>query len=390
MRANSHLLSLGLGLLALAGLACGTGGVTGTAGAGASSGKKGSGPAPIFDGVGTAGALSPTEVAVSWSDAINGQGDPNPQSIVYRVFRAFDSATVLLESSLVQVTAPGVTSFVDRGLPPTATIFYRVVAVDPAGRRSTSARLATARTPAPYGPGLVDYNRDVAGLWNSSTLQGGGQTCLDCHTAPGPNRLDLSTWQGVNIGTGTLADPDSFVVAYNPEETWAEFLLRFTANRIPHHDFLVNPTVLATFEPVLKSWVAEGALEFPDATPPVFRFEDIGNAGLYFGEFVDFNTVRVTWFHADDPESLPFTGSTENQLDYRVYAGRTSQTIDWDNPVAVLRSPEKTPANPTISVEFAWPFDTVAVIVRAVDASGRSTGQIHNESVNEREIQLAR
>ncbi|MFQ5749922.1 MAG: hypothetical protein ACE5H3_10765, partial [Planctomycetota bacterium] len=143
MHANSHLLSLGLGLLALAGLACGTSGAKGTAGAGASSGKKGSGPAPIFDGVGTADALSPTEVAVSWSDAINGQGDPNPNLIVYLVFRAFDPATVLLESSLIHETAPGVTSFVDRGVPPSTTIFYRVVAVDPAGRRSTSARLAT-------------------------------------------------------------------------------------------------------------------------------------------------------------------------------------------------------------------------------------------------------
>jgi len=389
MRAKSHLLSLSLGLLALAGLACGSGGASGTAGAGASSGKKGSGPAPIFAGVGTADALSPTEVAVSWSDAINGQGDPNPNLMVYHVFRAFDSGTVLLESSLIHVTPPGVTSFVDRDVPPSTTIFYRVVAFDPAGRRSTSARLATARTPFPYGPGLVDYNRDVAGLWASSTLQG-GQTCLDCHTSPGAGRLDLSTWEGVNIGTGTLADPDSFVVAYDGEATWAEFLLRFTAHSIPHHDFLINPTVLATFEPVLKSWVAEGALEFPDSSPPIFRFEDIGNAGLYFGEFVNFNTVRVTWFHADDPESLPFTGSTENQLDYRVYAGRTSQTIDWANPVAEIRSPEKTPQAPTVSVEFNWPFDTVAIVVRAVDAAGRSTGQIRNESINEREIQLAR
>jgi len=393
-----------LGLAALLVPACGTSG-GGTAGTGGATGQ-----GPVFPGVGNADAISPTEILVFWSDAFSSTGG-NSASMVYKVFRATDPVAVLLETQPIHTTAPGVTAYLDTGLQPFTTYYYRVVAMDSAGRESLVERVVSARTPSLYdGPGVsnINYAVDVAPFWGNM-VSPQGNSCLSCHDgSPAGGRLDLSTYEGVLAGVGTLAEPDSFVIPFDPDGTWGEFILRFDSNPVEHLEFVPVIGQLATLEPVLRAWVQEGALQFPDRTPPAFEFDDIQNAGKYYAEWKDFQTVRVTWFHASDLESLPPSGSTLNQIEYHVYAGEDSASIDWEHPVAVVMSPEKLPGNDTISAEFTWLGSRVTIVVRALDAAGRSVAippgadpadpafrdlfklRWRNMSVNEREIGLRR
>lgn len=400
MQTSSRRLVAAALLAVLASLACGPSGGSSSAASGAASGA---GSPPLFGGIGTADAISPTEVVLSWPAAVNPTGAPNPGSMLYRIYRAFDPQTVQLESAFLHQTPAGVTSYADKGLPPFTTIYYRVVAVNTRGLRSNSSAVASARTPSTYMGGTMQYHVDVEPLWQTASPS--GATCLSCHNGSAAGgRLNLSTYAGVMVGTGTQQAPNSFVVPYDGDATWSEFVLRFTANPVEHLQYLPVASSIRAFEPVLDAWTFEGALEEPDPLPPVFAFDLIENAGKYFAQWVDHDTVRVSFFHASDPESLPFSGRTTGQLEYQVFAGASSSTIDWLEPVATVMSPDKN-TTPVITAEFDWAFDTVAIVVRALDASGRSVEvpppgdpdyltklalRWRNQSVNEREIRLRR
>jgi hypothetical protein len=218
----------------------------------------------------------------------------------------------------------------------------------------------------------------------------------------------------VLAGVGTLAAPDSFVIPYQGEASWAEFLARMTVwpNFFPHSAYFAEPTGLAAMEEPLKAWISEGALAVPDSTPPVFEFGDAETAGRYYGEFTAFDTVKVTYPHAVDPESLPFNGSRAGQLEYAVYAGVDSNSINWEKPVAIGVVELALENEPTASVSFEWlESDTLIAVVRPLDASGRSIDfdfdsydpetataaeitayqlRMRNQSANEREIFIAR
>ncbi|RMH03695.1 MAG: hypothetical protein D6702_05245 [Planctomycetota bacterium] len=391
-----------IALLALVPAACSGSGNAGGVNPGATG--LGGGILPTFTGVASADAISPTEALVSWPDAIGGSANSSA-TMVYRVYRAFDQASVLLPSALIHETDPGVTSYIDTGLPPFTTVFYRVEAVDSLGNVATNEVITSARTPSVYAPGTIDYDTNVLPLW--STADPAGNTCIGCHDGQSGlgGRLDLSTAESVLIGVGTPSAPDSFVIAYDGEGTWNEFVARFILRPLEHGGYFTSPAGVLAIQQPLSDWVDQGALAQPDGDPPVFEFDNIANAGKYWGQFLDYQTVEVTWFHASDPESLPFTGNTAGQLEYHVYAGATSADIDWENPVAVVMSPEKTPQNDTITTTFTWTGDQVHIVVRAMDAAGRSVvlpdpgdpgyrdalmARWRNMSVNEREIVLVR
>ncbi len=394
--------TLALIALALLPVSCGSGGGSGSASAGATG--SGNGVLPTFPGIGTADAISPTEVLVSWPDAIGGSQNAS-QNMKYRVFRAFDAASVQLAAALVHETGAGITTYVDSGLPPFTTVFYRVEALDTQGNVASNTVVSAARTPSVFLPGTIDYDTQVLPLW--SAADPAGQTCIGCHDGVSGNggRLNLSTALDLLIGVGTQQDPDSFVIAYDGAGTWNEFVARFVQRPFEHSGFFTDPAPVLAIEAPLAAWVDEGALSAPDAVPPVFEFDNIVNAGKYHARFVDFTTAEVTWFHASDPESLPFTGNTTGQLEYHIYAGVDSASIDWENPVAVVMSPERTPLNDTITTTFPWTENRLAIVVRALDSSGRSVVlpdpgdpdyltqlalRWRNMSVNEREIRLAR
>lgn len=364
----------------------------------------GGGVLPTFSGVGSASALSPTEILVSWPDAIGGASNSSA-TMKYRVYRALDALSVQLSSALVHETKAGVTTFVDTGLPPFSTLYYRVEALDARGNLATSVRVTAARTPSVFAPGTIDYNTEVRPLWD--TADPGGQTCIGCHDGVNPlgGRFDLSSPEGVLAGVGTLQNPDSFVVPYDGDATWNEFVYRFVGRPVEHGGYFTTPGAIVAMRDPLSGWVYEGALTAPDATPPIFQFDAIENAGKYHGRFVDHQTAEVTFFHAADPESLPLSGLTKGQLEYHVYAGEDSASIDWENPVATVFSPERTPQDDTITVVFPWTASHLCMVVRAMDASGRSVVlpplndpgyraalalRWRNMAVNEREILLAR
>ncbi len=391
-----------IALIAVLPLSCGGSGGSSSTTSGATGG--GGGILPTFPGIGAADAISPTEVLVAWPDAVGGSASSS-RTMIYRVYRAFDQASALLPTSLIHETLAGVTSHVDSGLPPFSTVYYRVEAVDSQGNVATNELVTSARTPSTYAPGTVDYTNDVLPLWSASNPT--GQTCIGCHDGVSGNggRLDLSTADGLLAGIGTTQNPNSFVVAYDGEATWNEFVARFVQKPLEHGAYFTSPGEVLLIEEPLAAWVDEGALSVPDATPPIFEFDNIENAGKYYGRFIDYQTAEVTFFHASDPESLPFTGNTAGQLEYHVYAGEDTASIDWETPLATVMSPEKSVGNDTITTTFPWTGDRAIVIIRALDASGRSVElpdpgdpgyrdalmlRWRNMSLNEREIGLSR
>ncbi len=401
------LLLAGAALLAAA---CNNGSPGGAAAAAGA--QAGSGLPPLFAGIGTADAISPTEVVVSWSPAVNGNGSGGAENMRYLIYHNTSLEGLQRNQFLVHETAPGATSFVHTDLKPFETHYYKVVAVDPSGQKSLSDAIASARTPSTYGSSGLVYS-EIEFLWQTESSVP-GQNCLSCHdygcdqndldTIPG--NLDLSCFEGVMAGVGTTDMPDTFVIPSDGEATWNEFVTRFTAHLVEHADYIAVAENVLAMEPFLTDWADGGALLEPDLSPPVFEFDNIENAGKYYGEWVDFDTASVTFFHASDPESLPPDGNTEGQLEYLVFAGPDSVSIDWLNPVASIFSTNKQiPGNETMTVEFPWTGDRVSIVVRALDSSGRGVdlpppddpnylqaleARWRNMSVNEREIQLVR
>jgi len=364
--------------MALLPVACGPSGASANAfggvGAGANNGA-GLGTSDIlFAGVLSADAINPNEVTVTWTDAVILPNLGGAITMRYQIYRGLDAETVQQSSALVFTTEPGATSFVDIGLPDNTTLYYRVVALDTDERFSLTTAVANARTPAEYGPGSVSYDTQILPLWSTPMPGDAATNCLSCHTLPGPGQLDLSTLEGVLAGVGTLQNPNSFVIPYQGEASWAEFLARMSAlpTLFQHLPYLTAPEGLAAMEEPIKAWIAEGALATPDSLPPVFEFADEELAGTYFGSFIDFDTVSVTFPHAIDPESLPFNGSVAGQLEYAVYAGVDSSSIYWDKPVALLTVDLIQAAETTVSGTFDWTeSDSLVVVIRPMDASGR-------------------
>ncbi len=390
---------LALGLAALLPACLGVSADTTSAGA-----NSGNNVGPGFDGVDSASAISNTKALISWPDAV-GATQSSSASMKYRVYRSLelDLAGELLGGGVfIGETPPGVTSLVDTDLNAFQTAYYRVEAVDTEGRVTSNNKVTSARTPSEFAAGVASYTNDVAPLWLTEDVLANGTNCLTCHSTG--DDLDLSTYQGLMIGTGTQQDPDSFIVPYDGDATWAEFIFRFVNQPLVHGNYYgVAGSIQAMRQP-LSDWVAEGAIEIDDETPPVFEFSLIQNAGKYFGDWVDHDTIEVTFFHASDPESTPLSGDTTGQLEYHVYAGKTSGTIDWLNPIATTSS-NNAQVNSTMSVQFDWTEDRAVIVVRALDASGRAVivpdpsdpGYLEalalrwrNMSLNEEEIKLKR
>jgi hypothetical protein len=411
---RSALTCFSLALLAIL-PACGSGGSATSIGAGASSADAGKPTTDIlFHGISTADAINPSEATLSWQPAVIASSGAGSAQMRYRVYRGLTESLAQQEASLIATTLQGAESFIDSGLPDNTTLYYRVVAMDTDERTSITTEVASAHTPATYGPGSADFIANILPLWDTPMPGSPGTTCLSCHTTPGLGSLDLSTLEGVLAGIGTLQAPDSFVIPYQGESSWAEFLSRMTMlpNFFSHLPYFTQPTGLAAMEEPLMAWIFEGALSAPDSTPPVFEFGDPESAGRYHGEFTAFDTVKVTFPHASDPESLPFSGARAGQLEYAIYAGVDSNSINWGKPIAFGIVELSTQEEPTASVSFEWlQSDSLIVVVRPLDSSGRSVPfdfenydpenasaaeldafrhRMRNQSANEREIFIAR
>jgi hypothetical protein len=363
-----------------------------------------------FSGVSDASALSPTESLISWSDAMFTDEPVSAAGMRYIVFRGTTKQETLSDSGIIAITDPGVLSFTDSGLADNQTWYYSVAAMDPDDTISNNVQVAISRTPSEYAAGTMNFTVDVLPLFSSIRDPNDLTTnCLSCHTTPtAAGGMDLSTLEGIIAGIGTAGNPDSFIIPFLGDDSWSEFGARFTAGNIldsssafyNHLSFLAAPDGgtplipgdgIEDLQTPIRNWAFEGALPSPDSTPPVFEFADVQNAGLYYGVFTDFDSVRLFIPHASDPESIPVTGSLAGQIDYVVYAGTDSNSIDWDRPL-LIKSITVNEANQAfVAINFDWTLSNeLTVVVRPMDAAGRSVDidiATYNPSdPNEREL----
>lgn len=330
----------------------------------------------VFSGISVADALGPEEMLVSWPAAVLLPNLTGSAGMVYRVFRGDSENEALLSTTPIHTTGPGTTTWVDSSVEEFRTYYYKVVAVDTYERTSLSVRVTSGRTPSAYQGGVFDYDQDLLPLWSTPSPINPAQNCLSCHTMPGPGRLDLSTREGAYIGVGTAQDPDSFLVAFDPDATWAEFLSRMSDPYVivEHLPWLSEPNSgLTAMEPPLREWANEGGTQEPDVTPPVFAIGGVGNAGSYTGQFIDFDTIELVFPHADDPETLPPGGALAGQIEYAIYGGTSTNDIDWDTPLALHYVTVATQGDPQVTAQVEWTAGPTAVlVVRPIDSAGRA------------------
>jgi hypothetical protein len=356
-----------------------------------------------FSGITDASAISPSEVLISWGDAMFIDDPASAAGMRYVIFRGLTHQAPLRDIGQIAITGQGQLTFTDdfsdlENPPPldNTTWYYSVVAIADESI-SNNVQVAIARTPSAYAPGTMSFENDVLPLFGdirnpSDTTQ----NCLSCHsTGNAAGGMDLSTLEGILAGVGTPANPNSFIIPFLGDDSYSEFRARFTAGTpvdqgsalANHLDYIVEPDGptpeagdgIEDLELPIRNWAFEGALPTPDSTPPVFEFADVNNAGLYYGKFIDFDTVRLYIPHASDPESIPVNGSLAGQIDYVVYAGETSNAIDWDHPITMKSLTINEAGQSYVSIDFDWvdgngqlrSNDLVAV-VRPMDAAGRS------------------
>ena len=356
-----------------------------------------------FAGITDASAISPTEVLISWADAMFIDDPASAAGMRYVIFRGLTHQAPLRDIGQIAITGQGELTFTDdfsdlENPPPldNTTWYYSVVAIADESI-SNNVQVAIARTPSAYAPGTMSFYDDVLPLFTAiKNPLDATQNCLSCHeTGNAAGGMDLSTLEGILAGVGTPATPNSFIIPFLGDDSYTEFRARFTGGslfdqnsaRFNHLDYIVEPDGgtpeagdgVEDLALPIRNWAFEGALPTPDATPPVFEFADVYNAGSYYGKFINFDTIRLYVPHASDPESIPVNGSLAGQIDYVVYAGETSNTIDWDHPVAMKSLTINEVGQDEVSIDFKWVDENGAlisnelvVVVRPMDAAGRS------------------
>lgn len=100
----------------------------------------------------TAGSPSFSSILLTWSPADDGAGGTTSSQMVYRIYRSTSASVSTSGTPLVSLT--GTTSYTNSGLVSNTTYYYRVIAEDIAGNRSSSSNEASATTladvTAPY------------------------------------------------------------------------------------------------------------------------------------------------------------------------------------------------------------------------------------------------
>ena len=135
---------------------------------------------------------------------------------------------------------------------------------------------------------------------------------------------------------------------------------------------------------MLIPWIDEGATETPDTTPPTFDPAELANPDLHSVEILDSDSVRVAFPHAMDPESMPYVANMPgDHLEYRIYGGMDSNSIDWDNPLRVINRLYFPLWKDSFEANVDWVHDYGVFVVRAVDLIG-------NQSLAEFELSVER
>ena len=344
-------------------------------GPGTGGGGGGTSPELAFDGPISATPSTPTSVALEWHTAsvVNATAAP----IQYDVFRA-ESADMSGEVLITSLT--DATSFDDPGLTDGKTYFYRILA-HTTDLASDNADVVSAHLPTIPSLG-IDYATTIEPLW--STLDRTGQyTCLECHNGV-DSKLDLTSFEGLMAGVGSAAYPDSFIIPSLGEDSFKDAIARIRTypKALPAHKAWKQSAAL--FEANLIPWINEGAHQTPDTTPPTFMEADFADPEKFSIEVFNAERFKLRFPHAYDPESTPYINNTPgDHLEYRIYGGMDSNSIDWENPLRVVKRLYFPHWKPKYEITVLWPHDEGVFVVRAVDFRG-------NQSLEEAELVISR
>jgi hypothetical protein len=270
---------------------------------------------------------------------------------------------------LVGTTAPGVSSFLHQGLANGQSYFYRVLArTTESGLVEEPMVIVSAHLPQQPTGTPIDYAADVAPLW-SRVGSDGVTTCLDCHDGSFA-KPDFRTWEGVMIGMGTSAAPDSFVTPGMGEASWRDLMARVRSHRGALASHRMWESQIADFEAGLVPWIDEGATEVGDTTPPEFNAGDLADASKYAVDTASGTRLAMKFPHANDPESTPYGPQSFDHLRYFIFAGETSNTIDWEAPFRSIARSTFPTSDESFQILFDWPADTGVFVIRAIDWFG--------------------
>ena len=315
-----------------------------------------------FGGPSDAAPTAIETVAVTWDPAIltAATGD----DVLYDVYRADNAA--MTGELLLGTTTVGVSSYIDAGLTQGQTYFYRVAArttesglvEEPEGVVSANLPLQPTGTP-------IDYTTAVAPIWLRLGSDG-VTTCLDCHDGA-IAQLDLRTWEGLMIGMGTPTAPDSFVTPGFGEASWKDLVSRVLSHPGALNSHKMWVSQIADFQAALTPWIDEGATEAPDTTVPEFNAADLADTNKYTVEGTTGIRVAVRFPHAIDPESTPYGPQSFDHLRYSIFAGETSNTIDWSSRFRGVPRSSFPTSDESYVLLFDWAPNTGVFVVRASD-----------------------
>ncbi|MAW60691.1 MAG: hypothetical protein CMJ94_07640 [Planctomycetes bacterium] len=356
------------------------GGTWGGPGSGSGGGSGGGGGTATltFAGPKDASPTATDTVAITWDPAVLTAATED--EVLYDVFRADNEA--MTGELLIGTTSPGVSSFLDSGLANDATYFYRVIArTTESGLVEEPEVVVSSNLPRQPTGTPIDYSATVEPLW-SRLGNDGVTTCLDCHDGT-VAKPDLQSWEGVMIGMGTPAAPDTWVTAGMGVASWRDLVNRIRSHpsAMPAHRMWLSQ--VTDYENTLVPWVDEGATEAADLTPPEFDPADLANSDLYMVEDRGNNRVAIRFPHAMDLESQPYGPQSFDHLTYLVFAGETSNTIDWSSQFRTVANNTFPTSDDSFVLIFDWPANTGTFVVRAADWFG-------NVSISEVELNFER
>ena len=215
--------------------------------------------APVFDGVTQVEPISPTELRVSWSPAID--EIDSPALLRYRVFVATDSGTQVFDDACLDASPascvtsrPGETELILEELLADTEYFVVVRAVDTSDNASTNLEELAARTP-------ISFSSQVQPIFTRLDL--GGCTQFGCHMGEFPSGgLVLETYESLLMG-GRTEELPIVVPGEAAGDEMESYILwridtentRFRGPRMPFGgDALTRMQVL-----LIRRWIEQGA-----------------------------------------------------------------------------------------------------------------------------------
>lgn len=307
---------------------------------------------PEFAGVALAEAVSPTEITLSWSPAID--DETPPESILYFIFVATGSGGQVFTQP--DFTAPpGSTGFEVRNLVPDTEYFFVVQAQDATGNRDVNRVEVSERTlPLSIPPTSVDFDSQVLPILHTH--------CTRCHG--GFFTGECAGIVGLCFDSFEAIEETAFdgwnIIPFDSASS--EVVRRIRGESLPRMPFDGPPFLTEAEIAIVETWIDTGARPSETSTenrPPI---ADPGGPYIVaigtpltlsgMGSFdPDGDTLIFEWDFGDDT-----MGSGE--MPEHIYSSRGNFTIQLVVSDGELRS-EATTTSVTVVREYIHVTDTV-------------------------------